>query len=403
MSRSQVKELSDSNLLLNSGIYTKRNIIRLLLNNANAIVTHGNSIQILNNGDQTFSAIISELKKAKVFIHIQYYIFDEDNIGNTIIDILKKKADEGVEVKLIIDDVGGWQHSDTFFEMLSEHGIQAERFLKVRFPMFTSKVNYRNHRKIVIIDGKTGFLGGINIADRYINGVENLGVWRDMHLKIEGDAVLAMQEIFLTDWYFVKQEELTDQKYFPAIDPSDDKLVQIVPSGPDSDWPAIMMGYIQSIASAMKYVYIATRYFMPTEPVLMAIKAAALGGIDVRILMPEKSDAEFVHMCSRSYIKELLIAGVKVYFYQKGFIHSKLLVVDDLLCSIGSTNMDFRSFEYNFEVNAFIYDEEKATEARNIYLDDLNDSRQIFPEVWKGRSKWMKFKESFARLFSPLL
>jgi len=403
MSRSQVKELSDSNLLLNSGIYTKRNIIRLLLNNANAIVTHGNSIQILNNGDQTFSAIISELKKAKVFIHIQYYIFDEDNIGNTIIDILKKKADEGVEVKLIIDDVGGWQHSDTFFEMLSEHGIQAERFLKVRFPMFTSKVNYRNHRKIVIIDGKTGFLGGINIADRYINGVENLGVWRDMHLKIEGDAVLAMQEIFLTDWYFVKQEELTDQKYFPAIDPSDDKLVQIVPSGPDSDWPAIMMGYIQSIASAMKYVYIATPYFMPTEPVLMAIKAAALGGIDVRILMPEKSDAEFVHMCSRSYIKELLIAGVKVYFYQKGFIHSKLLVVDDLLCSIGSTNMDFRSFEYNFEVNAFIYDEEKATEARNIYLDDLNDSRQIFPEVWKGRSKWMKFKESFARLFSPLL
>ena len=403
MSRSQVKELSDSNLLLNSGIYMKRNIIRLLLNNANAIVTHGNSVQILNNGDQTFQTIIEELKKAKDFIHMQYYIFDEDNIGNTIIEILKQKAAEGVEVRVILDDVGGWHHSDTFIKRLADSGIQAERFLKVRFPMFTSKVNYRNHRKIVIIDGKVGFLGGINVADRYINGVKGLGVWRDMHLKIAGDAVLAMQEIFLTDWYFVKQEELTDQKYFPAIYPSDDKLVQIVPSGPDSDWPAIMMGYLQAIASAMKYVYIATPYFMPTEPVLMAIKAAALGGIDVRILLPEKSDAGFVHLCSRSYIKELLVAGVKVFFYQKGFIHSKLIVVDDLLCSIGTTNMDFRSFEHNFEVNAFIYNEDVATQARNIYLDDLNDSRQMFLKIWRGRSNWMKLKESFARLFSPLL
>ena len=403
ISHSQVKELSDSNLLLNSGIYTKRNIIRLLLNNANAIVTHGNSVDILNNGEQTFSSIIRELRKAKHFIHLQYYIFDEDNIGNTIIDILTAKASEGVEVRLIIDDVGGWHHSEAFYEKLRSNGIQVERFLKVRFPMFTSKVNYRNHRKIIVIDGKVGFLGGINIADRYIYGKEKLGIWRDMHLKIEGDAVLAMQEIFLSDWYFVKQEELSNKKYFPPSDPSGDKLVQIVPSGPDSDWPAIMMGYLQAIASAMKYVYIVTPYFMPTEPVLMAINAAALGGIDVRILLPEKSDAGFVHMCSRSYIKELLIAGVKVYFYQKGFIHSKLIVVDDLLCSIGTTNMDFRSFEYNFEVNAFIYDEEKATEARNIYLDDLNSSRQIFYDIWQGRSKLMKLKESFARLFSPLL
>ena len=403
ISRSQVKELSDSNLLINSGVFTKRNIIRLLLNNSNAIVTHGNNVHILNNGDQTFAAIIAELKKAKNFIHLQYYIFDEDNIGNTLIEILKEKAEEGVEVRLIIDDVGGWHHSDTFFDRVSDYGIQVARFLKVRFPMFTSKVNYRNHRKIVIVDGKVGFVGGINVADRYINGTESLGIWRDMHLRIEGDAVLALQEIFLTDWYFVKQEELTDRKYFPAIDPVGDKLVQIVPSGPDSDWPAIMMGFLQGIASAMKYVYIATPYFMPTEPVLMAIKAAALGGIDIRILMPEKSDARFVHLCSRSYIKELLISGVKVYFYQKGFLHSKMIVVDDLLCTIGTTNMDFRSFEYNFEVNAFIYDEEKATELRNIYLDDLNDSRQLFYDIWIGRSRIMKFKESFARLFSPLL
>ncbi|NPA36659.1 MAG: cardiolipin synthase [Chlorobi bacterium] len=403
ISHSQVKKLSDSNLLLNTGIYTKRNIIRLLLNNANAIVTHGNRVNILNNGVETFTAIIAEMEKARSFIHLQYYIFDDDIIGNRIIETLKKKAEQGVEVRVIIDDVGGWQLKNSFYKKLKESGIMVERFLKVRFPMFTSKVHYRNHRKIVIVDGKVGFLGGINIADRYLYGMKNYGVWRDMHLRIEGDAVLAMQEIFLTDWYFVKQEELTDQKYFPAIPPAGEKLVQIVPSGPDSDWPAIMMGYLQSIASAMKYVYIATPYFMPNEPVLMAIKAAALGGIDVRLMIPEKSDAEFTHLCSRSYIKELLLAGVKVYFYEKGFLHSKLLVVDDLVLSIGTANMDFRSFEHNFEVNAFIYDREKASEARNIYLDDLNDCRQIYYDIWAGRSRWMKIKESFARLFSPLL
>ena len=403
ISRSQVKELSDSNLLLNTGVYTKRNIIRLLLNNANAIVTHGNKVSILNNGDNTFSAIISEIKKAEKFIHIQYYIFDDDTIGNTIADILKEKAEAGVEVRIIIDDVGGWQLKNSFFKRLRESGIEVECFLKVRFPMFTSKVNYRNHRKIIVVDGTVGFIGGINIADRYLNGDESYGIWRDMHLKITGDAALAMQEIFLIDWYFVKQEELTDTKYFPAVDPVGDKLVQIVPSGPDSDWPAIMMGYLQIISSAMKYVYLATPYFMPNDSVLMTIKAAAMGGVDVRIMIPEKSDAHFTHMCSRSYIKELLLAGVKVYFYQKGFLHSKLVIADDLVCSIGSANMDFRSFEHNFEVNAFIYDEEKATEARYIFLDDLNDSRQMFFDVWIGRSKWMKFKESFARLFSPLL
>ncbi len=403
ISHSQVKELSDSNLLLNSGIYTKRNIIRLLLNNSNAIVTNGNKVNILNNGDETFSAIISELKKAEKFIHLQYYIFDDDNIGNEIIDILIEKAAVGVEVRLIIDDVGGWQLKNSFFNRLRENGIEVECFLKVRFPMFTSKINYRNHRKITVIDGTVGFIGGINIADRYLKGREGYGIWRDMHLRIEGDAVLAMHEIFLIDWYFVKQEELTDPKYFPAADPIGDKLVQIVPSGPDSDWPAIMMGFLQSISSATKYVYMTTPYFMPNDSVLMTIKAAAMGGIDVRLLIPEKSDAHFTHMCSRSYIKELLLAGVKVYFYQKGFLHSKLIVVDDLVLSIGSANLDFRSFEHNFEVNAFIYDEEKATEARNIFLDDLNNSRQIFYDIWVGRSKWMKFKESFARLFSPLL
>ena len=403
ISHSQIKELADSNLLLSTGIYTKKNIIRLLLNNSNAIVTHGNQVTILNNGDETFSSIISEIKKAQKFIHLQFYIFDDDNIGNEILDILKERAAAGVEVRIIIDDVGGWQLKKSFFKRIRDAGIEIECFLKVRFPMFTSKVNYRNHRKIVVVDGVVGFIGGINIADRYLTGNDEMGIWRDMHLRIEGDAVLAMQEIFLIDWYFVKQEELTDPKYFPAVDPIGETLVQIVPSGPDSDWPAIMMGFLQSISSAVKYVYIATPYFMPTESVLMAIKAAALGGIDVRILIPEKSDARFTHMCSRSYIKELLIAGVKVYFYHKGFLHSKFLVVDDLLCSIGSANMDFRSFEHNFEVNAFIYDQEKATEARNIYLEDLNDSRQIFYDLWILRPRWTKFKESFARLFSPLL
>jgi cardiolipin synthase A/B len=273
----------------------------------------------------------------------------------------------------------------------------------VRFPWLTSKVNYRNHRKILVVDGEVGFMGGINIADRYLNGSKEYGIWRDTHMMIEGDAVNSLQAIFLIDWYFVSQNELADLKYFPSRTPMGNKAMQIVASGPDSDWPAIMMGIFEAIASADSYVYIATPYFMPSESVLMAIKSAALGGVDVRILIPSKSDAFVTLLSSRSYIRELLESGVKVYKYEKGFLHSKIIIVDDLIGSIGSANMDFRSFEQNFEVTSFVYDEEIALQLKDIYMEDLKNSSPIILEEWVKRSVWEKTKESFARLFSPLL
>jgi cardiolipin synthase len=393
LAKAQIANLSDGNLLSNNSAKRKRNIVQLLLNNSNSIFTIGNKVKILQNGRETFDAMLESIENATKYIHLVYYIFEDDMIG----------AKAGVEVRMIVDDVGSWELKKPFFNELRSAGIQVESFLQVRFPWLTSKVNYRNHRKILVVDGEVGFMGGINIADRYLNGSKEYGIWRDTHMMIEGDAVNSLQAIFLIDWYFVSQNELADLKYFPSRTPVGNKAMQIVASGPDSDWPAIMMGIFEAIASADSYVYIATPYFMPSESVLMAIKSAALGGVDVRILIPSKSDAFVTLLSSRSYIRELLESGVKVYKYEKGFLHSKTIIVDDLIGSIGSANMDFRSFEQNFEVTSFVYDEEFALQLKGIYMEDLRNSSPIILEEWVKRSVWEKTKESFARLFSPLL
>ncbi|TRX72145.1 cardiolipin synthase [Carboxylicivirga sp. M1479] len=403
IAHSQSSKLAEGNMDDMSMVANNKKLIQLFLNNSSSILTIGNQVDVLNNGEATFACILDALKNARQSIHLQYYIFDEDEIGNQILDILKEKASKGVEVRMIVDDVGSWELKRPFFKSLQRYGIEIYSFLTVRFPSLTSKVNYRNHRKIVVVDGEIGFLGGLNVADRYIKGNPVYGIWRDMHLRITGDAVNALQSVFFIDWYFVSQKDIADPKYFPPKNPIGDKAVQIVTSGPDSDWPGIMMGYYQAIANARKYVYITTPYFMPGESVLMALKASAMSGVDVRILIPEKSDAYFTALCTKSYIKEMLITGVKFYFYQPGFLHSKMMVVDDELCTIGTTNMDFRSFEQNYEVNAFIFDEEKSIEVKGYFLEDQKQSRCINLDEWKKRPRWQKAKESFARLFSPLL
>ncbi len=404
LANAQINKMTEGNLLENTAANDKRKIVQLLLNNSSSLITIGNSVTIFHNGRDKFDALLEAIEKAEKFIHIEYYIIEEDTIGNQLIDLLIKKASQGVEIRLIVDDVGSWELKDSFFNKMEHAGIQAGSFLKVRFPWLTSKVNYRNHRKIVIIDGEIGFMGGINIADRYINGDEkNYGIWRDTHMMIEGDAVNSLQTTFLIDWYFVTQIELAHPKYFPTKSPVGDKIVQITASGPDSDWPAIMMGIFQAIASAHDYVYISTPYFMPSENVLMAIKTAALGGVDVHLLIPLKSDAFITLLSSRSYLKELMESGVKVSFYNKGFLHAKTIVVDDVLSMIGSANMDFRSFEQNFEVTSFIYDEEIAISMRNTFFEDLENSTRLDHDTWVKRPVKEKAKESFARLFSPLL
>ena len=404
LAHSQIIQLTDGSFKGNNIASDPTGIVRLLLNNSSSVVTSGNEVTFLNNGKAKFEALLRELQHAREFIHLEYYIFEEDNIGNRVKEILKKKAKEGVEVRLIVDDVGSWKLKAAFFEEMRGAGIEAYSFLQVRFPLLTSKVNYRNHRKIVVIDGRVGFIGGYNIADRYKDGdPKNYGIWRDTHIMVRGNAVNSLQSIFLTDWYFVSSTELTDARYFPTAKPLNDKVMQIVASGPDSDWPAIMMGIFQVIVSARDYLYIATPYFMPSESVLFALKTAALSGVDVRMIIPKKSDAFITLLCSKSYIREMLEAGVQVYFYQKGFLHAKTMVADDKISIVGSANMDFRSFEQNFEATAFIYDQAVAQEMKDTFLKDQRDSEIVLLPEWIDRPYVEKVKESFARLFSPLL
>ena len=308
--------------------------------------------------------------------------------------------------RAIYDDVGCWRVKNRFYEEMRESGIEVVSFLPVRFPLFTSKVNYRNHRKIVVIDGRVGYIGGMNIAERYVKGIHGMA-WRDTMLRIVGSGVYALQRAFLVDWYFVDRTLISDRSYYPSLDDaslSNNCLMQVVTSAPTSLYPEIMQGYVRIILAARRYVYIETPYFMPNEPVLFALKTAATAGVDVRLLCPYKADARLVEWASRSYLREVEEAGVKVSLYQGGFLHAKMLVCDDALTSCGSTNVDFRSFENNFEANAFIYDEGTALRMKRIFLRDEEQSvawadlpRRVHPKF--GVRLW----ESITRLFSPLL
>lgn len=377
-------------------------LIQLFQNTNQALLFEGNLIDIYIDGATKTEALIKELFRAKHHIHLEYYIFEDDAVGRLVRDILIDKAKEGVQIRLLYDDVGCWHVRHSFYEEMRDAGIEVRSFLKVRFPLFTSKVNYRNHRKIAVVDGKVGFVGGMNIAERYVRGL-SWGIWRDTHIKIEGKAVYGLQTAFLLDWYFADQTLITSAKYFPPIEPKGGSLAQIVTSEPIGEWKEIMQGLTLAISNAKRYFYIQTPYFLPTEPILAALQTAALAGVDVRIMLPEHADNRITHLGSRSYLKDIMKAGVKVYFYRKGFLHSKLMVSDDILSTVGSTNMDFRSFEHNFEVNAFMYDEDTALRMKDIFLHDQRESTLIPLKVWIKRPLLQKTMESVVRLLAPLL
>ena len=374
----------------------------LLTNTNQSSLLYGTQITIYTNGTDKFKDLLEEIQKATHHIHIQYYIFCDDEIGKQVQQLLIKKVKEGVKVRVLYDDVGCWHVPNRFFEEMREAGIEVRSFLKVRFPLFTSKVNYRNHRKIVVIDGRIGFVGGMNLAERYMRGF-SWGIWRDTHIMLEGKAVHGLQTAFLLDWYFVDRTLITSTRYFPKIENCGTSLAQIVTSEPVGPWKDIMQGLVISISSAKKYFYIQTPYFLPTEAVLVAMQTAALSGVDVRLMLPMRADNRLTHLGSCSYLADVLYSGVKVYFYKKGFLHSKLMVSDDELSTVGSTNVDFRSFEHNFEVNAFIYDTETALQMREIFLQDQRDCVQVFLKNWVKRPWYRKAAESVVRLMAPLL
>ena len=380
-------------------------LIKLFTNQNWSFPFKDNEVDIYTNGYDFFHMLLRDIGKAKNHVHIDSYIFNDDALGYMVADELVEKASQGVEVRVIYDDVGCWNVKNEFFERMREAGIEVHAFMPVKFPAFTGKVNYRNHRKLCVIDGKIGYIGGMNIAARYIKGRSGLA-WRDTHLRIRGGAVYGIQRAFLVDWYFVDRTLITNRRYYPEVSEKlkNDCLIQIVTSSPISPWPDIMQGYVRILLQAKHYVYMETPYFLPTEPVLFAMRTAALAGVDVRLMFPFKTDAKLVEWASRSYVMQTVESGVKIYLYKAGFNHSKLLVSDDALCTVGSTNIDFRSFENNFEANAFIYDEQMACRLKDVYLQDVKESVLLEDVRDLGNQTFIqRLWESLVRLISPLL
>ena len=385
------------------GDFTGRNqLIHFFHRVSNALPFEGNDVQVFTDGYSMYQELFRRIAKAKHHIHLEFYIFENDAVGRLLRDLLIDKAREGVSVRLLYDDVGCWDVNPMFYDEMLCEGIEVRSFLKVRFPQFTSKVNYRNHRKLAIIDGKVGFIGGMNIALRYLKGVP-WGVWRDTHICLKGKAVYGIQTAFLTDWFAVDRTLLTSAQYFPKMDSVGTSVAQIVTSDPVGEWHDIMLGLVKAISCAQRYIYVETPYFLPTEQVMAAFQTAALSGVDVRLMIPKKADAFITHKGTMSYLDELMKSGVKVYFYRAGFLHSKLWVADDEWASVGSTNLDFRSFEHNFEANAFFYDEKTVCTLKEIFLEDMKKCMTLSQKIWDKRSFKNKIVESVVRLLAPLL
>lgn len=373
------------------------------MNNNRSVLTTHNKIDLLIDGEQTFPAMIESIDSAKDYIHLEFYRIEPDMLGTEFKELLKKKASEGVHVRVMFDDVGSWNIKNSYLKEVRAAGIEIYPFMPVRFPLLTNKINFRNHRKIIVVDGSTGFVGGLNIADKYLHGLKDLGPWRDTHLRITGESVAVLNSVFLADWYFVSGEAITNIKsYFDYQKVTNRCLMQVASGGPDSDWANIMQVYFSAIATAKKSIYLSSPYFSPDESILTALMTASLSGVDVRIIFPQRSDSAIANWNTRSYISELLDAGIRIYLYERGFSHSKYLLVDDVFASVGSPNVDIRSFELNFEVTALIYDEVFASDLGKLFIEDLKKCSEVNKTLWANRRKSDKYKESLARILGPL-
>lgn len=384
-----------------------KDIIYTLANSNNAHFTADNDVDIYPESNMFFNSLLEELKKAEEYINIQFYIFKDDRIGKEIIEILKEKAQSGVEVRLLYDAVGGRNLSRKAVKEMKEAGVQVANFFPSFLNIINFNINFRNHRKIVVIDGKVGFVGGFNVGDEYLGRDPKFGEWRDTHIRLTGSCVIDLSMRFLLDWRYTTKENLDLAKYFTKKrEKSTGNVgIQIVSSGPDiTELDEIKYGYMKMIQKARDYVYIQSPYLILDKTLMETLKVACLSGVDVRIMIPSKPDHPFVYWASYSYAGELLNYGAKIYTYGgDAFLHAKTIVYDDSVTSIGTANMDIRSFELNFEVNAFIYSEEKAREQRMIFERDIENSREITKEIYESRSTYIKIKESISRLLSPVL
>lgn len=442
-----------------------RPLTRLLASDGSTCVTDGNGLEIITSGHRKFELLMEDLRNAKDHIHMEYFYFRQDRGSQQIKEMLMQKAREGVKVRFIHENIANIAILPGYYNEMKKAGVQVEKFTKPRWPFvnMVTQLNYRDHRKIVVIDGKIGYTGGMNISDDYFVR------WRDTHMRITGNAVAGLQYSFLNTWITADGEIDNDfSKYFPmcaelpalpsndsakslanAAAPSEslkvaaadkvnvsvpdydevegngiaealaktpiqsldmsfklkgrNRLIQIVPDEPESRWPNINMGAVWAVQNAKKYIYIQTPYFVPPEPMLQALQSAALSGVDVRVMVPKKADLSFMGPANRSYFTECLEAGIRIYERSGRFIHSKTFVSDDYLSEIGSANMDFRSFNIDYELNAYIYDITAAKVNKAIFMKDMEASHEVTLEDWTARPWYQKFLQKVIRLFAPLL
>ena len=396
-----------------TSFHPQNNLIKLFNIKNHAYLRVKNDVKLYTHGEEFFKDIKIELSSAKKYIHMEYYIFENDIIGNEIMDILINKAKDGVEVKLIYDGMGCLHISNNFFQRLQNTGGEVVKFFPPLFSRFGLRVNYRTHRKILLVDGKYGFLGGMNIGDKYLGRDKKIGYWRDTHLRIKGSGVLGLEKEFLINLDFMREERSFFKKKKKINYPIDNYLhfekssgesdLQVVSSGPDYEEPFIKNGIFKMITGAKKSIYIQTPYFIPDESILNALEVAVMSGIEVNMMIPSKPDHLFVYWATLSYIGDLVKLGAKCYTYDNGFLHSKVVIVDDEICTIGSTNMDIRSFLLNFEINVFIYDPKIAIQLKDAFLEDIKSSTLITYKKYKNRNLVIKFKESISKLLSPIM
>lgn len=381
----------------------EKTLVKLARNLCSSVYTTNNEIKIFTIGKDKFESLKRDLKNAKHSIFLQYYIFSDDELGQEISNLLIEKAREGVKVRVIYDHVGSFSSKNRFFRRMAENGVETHPFFKVTFPQLANRINWRNHRKIVVIDNEIGYIGGMNIADRYEKGPGEGKVWRDTHFRLKGDIVTSLAYSFLIDWNFRNPENKIDYPYSEGCEIHNHVGMQLVTSGPMSNYNNIALCFQKAISAATKSIYIQTPYFLPTDGLLHALEAAALSNVDVRIMIPRKSDSRMLQYASFSYVTQCLKAGIKIYLYDPGMLHAKSMVVDETFVTAGSTNFDFRSFENNFEANLLIYDRKTNRAMRDIFFEDLSKCTKVRLNSWLKRPRLQRTIESIVRLVAPIL
>jgi cardiolipin synthase A/B len=369
-----------------------------------SFLTQNNRVFLLTDGQHKYESLIDDLRAAKKSINIMYFIIKGDQAGHHLIDVLTEKAREGIEVRLLMDAMGSREITHLSLIDFKRAGGKYAYFFPPKFRFLNMKLNYRNHRKLVIIDEEIGYLGGFNIGKEYLGLKKKFGYWRDTHLRLMGSCVQDMHARFILDWRFASKEDLPlESAYYGPVRDAGETGIQIVASGPDSKAPEVKRGYLKMITSAKKNIYIQSPYFVPDASIMESLKNAIASGVDVRIMIPDKPDHHFVYWATCYYVGELLHAGAKIYIYRNGFLHAKNICVDGEVASVGSANFDMRSFYLNFEVNAFLYDAEEVYKLESIFESDMALSEELTEEKYDGRALWIKVKESVSRLLSDLL